>query len=94
MKTLRSSEPVARKDYSCDASEWMQHDLSSAIEGMTFTDLKVIVRARNNGWRIVKGQKHLCSTCIDCEGSIYTWRAIKEIHELCIKYDLYEYDYC
>ena len=98
MRTVSSSNPVARKNYGCDACVWLTEgviysgDLNSY--NFTFSELRTIVAARKNGWRIMKGEKHSQASMISCDGYFVSWRAITAIHEICIRHDLYEYEVC
>ena len=96
MRTISESEPVARKNYGCDACVWLtEYDWKELISlGLTFAERRAVIKARQNGWRIMKGEKHLQATIIGCENEIISWRAIPEIHAICLKYDIYEDAIC
>jgi len=92
MRQLGSTKLVkAHKNYGCDACEWLTAaglDLVDEFE-MKFHEKRSIVKARMNGWRIMKGQEHYLTTFVSCDGKdIVNVRMIPEIHEI-----LYEYDY-
>lgn len=53
----------------------------------TFAELRQIVKARKKGWKILKGEKYIRQTCKN--DHIYAFKAIPEIHKICIKYDMY-----
>ena len=92
-RILSTSYPVARKNYGCGACDWITEWLYDFFALLTFTEKKMVIRARQNGWRIMKGEKHIKATIVGCDNDLYTWRAIIEIDRLCIKYDVYE-DVC
>ena len=98
MRTISSSKPVARKNYGCDASVWLVEGLISYGEissyNFTFSELRAIVKARKNGWRILKGEKHSQASIVSCDNEILSWRAITEIHDICLRHELYEHDVC
>ncbi len=83
-----SSTPIARKDYRCEASTWI---IECGLGEVTFTfaELRTIAKAKREGWKIKKGQRYF-----KCAGKWYgewsTFRARQDMHELCIKYDLYQ----
>ena len=81
------TSPVAKKDHNCGACEWI---LNSCDWGMfTFAELRIIVKARRDGWKIKKGQKYIkCSG--RWNGEWDTFRARPEINDLCQKYDIYQ----
>lgn len=85
---LSESKPVARKEHNCDACNWI---LNTGIDGMGFSisEKRAIVKARRNKWKITKGQKYIRQSNIK-DGDLYTFKAIPELHELCLKHDLYE----
>jgi hypothetical protein len=95
-RIISSSEPVARKNYGCDACIWIsESDLYRDpwfMADLNFAEKRAIAKAHLNGWRIMKGEKHLQSTIVSCDGDLVSWRAIPEIHAICEKYELYEYD--
>lgn len=90
---LRESKPIARKTYTCNASEWLYN---GGLDDFVFhyeptcAELRAIVKARRNGWCIVPGQQYIKQVG-KYEGDFYVWRAIPAIHAICLKYDLYEY---
>lgn len=96
MRSIGKSKIVtARRDYGCDACTWiseMYDDIIDVIGTMTFAEKRSIAKAHLNGWRIMKGEKHLTCTIIGCEGEIFTLRVIPEIDAICRKYDIYVYD--
>ncbi len=89
MEILSESTPKAIKSHNCDACE---HVLAEGIDGAGYTrpELRSLLKARKNKWLIVKGQKYI-SQNNKFDGRIYTFKAIPEIHEICIKYDLYQF---
>ena len=82
--------PKARKTYHCMASDWIVNgDLYETFRCCTWEEKKEIIRARRNNWRIQAGTKYLRQTMI-WEGKMGTFRAIPAMHDICVKYDLYE----
>jgi len=88
IRVITESEPKARRNHCCDACHWI---LSAGINGMgySFAELRSIAKAKKNKWRITKGQRYL-KQCNVQDGEIRTFKAIPEIHDICIKYDLYD----
>ena len=88
IKTLSETMPVARKAYHCDACDWIGNYIN---DGVTFTiaDYRQIVKAKRNQWRIQPGQRYIKQFNTD-GNDVWTFRAIPEIHDLCVKYDLYD----
>jgi hypothetical protein len=87
---LRDSEPIARKFHGCNACD---HLLSGGIDQFDFlpTENEAIERAKSNGWKIQKGDKYYNQVGI-YDGNFQNFKAIKEIHDICLKYNYYEYD--
>lgn len=86
---IHESKPKARKNYSCDACEFIFN--GDYRYGYTFTEFRAISIARRKCYRIVKGEKYIRQYNSDStSGETYTFRAIPEIHEICIKYRLYD----
>ena len=86
-EVIFESTPVARKDHDCMASEWFLN--SDVFDYLTFSEKKIVVRQKRNGWKIRKGQQYIRQFNKGC-GDVWVFKAIPEIHELCLKYDLYE----
>lgn len=85
---ISQTEPVARKDYRCQACEWI---LNEGFDGFTISEYRLLVKAKRDGWKIKKGQKYVKQFC-EYDGEVYTWRARPEIHAICLKHDLYDND--
>lgn len=85
---LKQTEPIARKEYWCMASEFITE--SGNIRGsiFTFSEWRAIINARENNYKIVKGQKYI-NQSVAYEGTVYTFKAIPEIHAICLKYNYY-----
>lgn len=85
---LREETPVARKDYRCDAVEYVREMLDQEI--FTISDLREIVKARRQGWAIKAGQKYYKQGQVDeTARQILIFRAIPAMNDLCLKYDLF-----
>lgn len=97
-RIISSSTPVARKNYGCDACNWIADPGfecdPSFMEILTFTEKRSIAKAHLNGWRIMKGEKHLQATIVSCDGDLVSWRAIPEIDAICREHALYEFEVC
>lgn len=93
---IRTTYPKARKDYPCESCEWLinDHNYLDEIGPLTFTEKKALARARRNNWQIKKGDKYMRITQTGCEGQIYDSKVIPEIHKICVKHDVYDYDFC
>lgn len=88
IEVLSESTPKARKDHDCMACEFI---LNNGVDGMGFTrtELRVISKARKNGWKILKGDVYMRQNN-KFDGELYTFKAIPEIAEICFKYDLFD----
>lgn len=83
---IRVTKPVARKSYECDACIWLQEELSH--QDFTISDLRQIVKARRDNWRILPGQQYI-KQVQKFEGEVVVFRARPEIDAICHKYNLY-----
>tara|TARA_R110000744_G_scaffold306152_7_gene414482 strand:+ start:688 stop:966 length:279 start_codon:yes stop_codon:yes gene_type:complete len=85
---LKQTEPVARIPHDCMASDFIRE--SGNLRGLpfTFSEWRAVLNARDNNWKIVKGQTYIRQN-VAFEGTVYTFKAIPEIHAICIKYDFY-----
>ena len=88
---IHESTQKARKDYYCNACEFLLEGDNVCELGLTFSEYRSIVKAKQNGYKILKGEIYLRQYNSD-ETSKDTWvyRAIPEIHKICLKYDLYD----
>ena len=86
VEVIHSSEPIARKDYPCEASYFIRE--GGTLDYMTFSEKRVFARAKSQAFKIIKGQKYM-RQFNKYEGDTYTFRAIPEVHSICAKYDLY-----
>jgi len=89
-RTISVNYPVARKNYGCGACDWITEQLDDLVPYLSFTEKRAVVIARMNGWRIMKGEKHIRATIVGCEGELYTWRGIIDIDKLCKNHNVYE----
>jgi hypothetical protein len=89
MELLRSSNPIARRDYACDACVWLFE--SNYRYGLTISEYRSIVKAKRNDFKIKAGSKYVYQCCKNY-GDFYVFRAIPEIHAICLKYDMYDCD--
>lgn len=86
---LREGTPVARKNYCCDASDWIMN--SDVFSDCTFKEKRQIVIAQRNGWKIKKGDKYTYQVNI-WSGDFNVFKAITAMHDICVNYDLYQED--
>jgi len=92
----------ARKVHDCMAWIWIEYinpcDLGEVKNGKWVKDWKALRAYVEFGkWgngKIKPGQKYLMQKQYDSSGRKWsTFRAIPELHEICLKYDVYEYEY-
>ena len=87
IEVLSDSTPKARKEYNCMACEWINESWGSYK--FSVKELREIVKARKNGFKINKGDRYINQRNV-YDGRFCTFRAIPEIHEICINHDIYE----
>lgn len=78
----------AKKSYRCEAYDWIREGLD-AKQVTSFSDLKVCAQIRQEGAQILPGMLYYDIRILQ-DGRVYTYRARKDSHELCIKYKLYQ----
>jgi hypothetical protein len=84
---LSNSTPIARKEHNCDACYWL-NSLGWEGCGLSFSELRSVAKAKRNKWKIIKGQKYFKQGNVQ-DGELRSFKAIPEIHDICIKYDYY-----
>ena len=86
---ISSTEHVARKNYPCDASLWITESGVLQESGFfSIKDLRVLVKIRQDGWKILKGMKYKRQVIKD--GQLYTVRGRLDVIDICLRYDLFE----
>lgn len=83
------SEPIARKEYQCEAWEWLYNVDWYQFTELTFSERKAIARAKRNNFEIKPGEKYL-KVQGKWDGEFQTFRAIPSLDAICRKYDVYE----
>lgn len=83
---IRSAAPIARKNYHCDACEYVRESVNEGI--FSLSEYRQVVKAKRQGWKIRVGQKYKKEIQIN-QGDFVVYRAIPEMDELCRKYDLW-----
>lgn len=86
---LSQTEPIARKDHNCMAWKWMNGMCDFDRGVFTFSELRAIAKAKANKGKIRKGEKYIRQSLKD-SGTIYTFKAIPELHKICLKYEVYQ----
>lgn len=81
-----ATTPKARKEYRCDACEYINSVINEGY--FSFAEMRLIVKAKRDGWKIKKGQIY-DKVKGKWEGDFSIFRARPEMNELCLKHDLY-----
>lgn len=89
IQVLSESTPIAKKSHDCMACEFI---FNNGIDGNGFTrpELRAISKARRNKCKILKGEEYIKQNNV-CDGEFYMFKAIPAMHDICIKYDMYEF---
>jgi len=89
METLLTDKrPIAKKEYNCMACDWLWN--AGQLELLlNSTELQQIEVAKSNSYKIQKGEQYVRQTGIQ-DGELITFIAIPEMHDICLKYDLYD----
>lgn len=86
---IHQSTPKARKEYNCDACEFIFGFGNIRDYKFTFSEWRSIIKARDNNQKIKKGDKYI-RQFNKYGNETYTFRAIPEMHAICIKYEYYD----
>jgi hypothetical protein len=70
------------------ASDWLEHAWPLG-DFLSFSEMREVVKAKRNGYRIRKGQQYVKQTGI-YEGELVTFKAIPALHDICLRHDLYD----
>ena len=89
VEVLSETTPVARKEHDCLACDWAMASGYNTPEDLTGDEWNCWLAAKENGFKIKKGQKYVRQNN-KSYGDMYTFTAIPAIHNICLKYDLYE----
>jgi len=90
MQVLKQSYHKARKEYWCMAYEWI-NNVCDDFSMMTFSERRSIIIARNNKGMIQISQRYMYQFIVD-SGDRWSFKAIPELHKICLKYDIYPND--
>ena len=81
------TQPVARKDYHCQASDWINNMM--VRNDLTSDEREAYEKAEAEGWKILKGTKYIKTDGFwDGEPSVF--RARPDMDAICKKYELYQ----
>lgn len=88
--TISHKTCKARIDHEDSAGVWIREQLSDIRINikMTFSEWRAILKLKNQKWKILKGQHYERFICKQ-DGEIYTFKCLKEINQICLKYELY-----
>ena len=92
MEVLSHAIRTARKEYRCNACEWIVNcdimDFPSDY-GVTFSDKRKLVKIRQERYKILKGTKYIDYNIKD-GGEISNVKSRLDANDICQKYELYE----
>jgi hypothetical protein len=91
MNFLSDQIITARKDYKCNACNILKEFFGMngrTYTGFTFSELRQIIQAKREGWKILKGQKYR-KYIIKYDGQLYVNRERPEITAILTKYQLW-----
>ena len=84
---LNESNPKAKRDMTCDAAPWVLDAIDGGVI-FTFSELRAIAKHKKCKFIIKKGDTYIKQNN-KMDGNFYTFRAIIDLHDMCIKYNLY-----
>lgn len=81
--------PIARKDYHCQASEFVRDCWNDAdISSLPQVEQDAFALAKLHNFRILKGERYIKQISI-YDGSYGIFRGIPDMVDLCHKYELF-----
>lgn len=83
---LKQTKQKARKAFSCDACYWIRE--CGNWGWLTFSELRIVAKAKQREWKIHPGDEYIYQFLVDGSDR-WSFRAIPEIHDICIRHDLY-----
>ncbi len=86
IETIKEIKPKARKSHDCMACDFLLEEHRGGQ--FTFSELRLIARAKRNSWQIQKGEIYIRQTNV-FDGDVYDFKAIPAIHQICVKHGLY-----
>ena len=87
-KVCEVTNPVASREYQCEASEWIDNTIGWDESEFEPKDVETISKARADGFKILKGTKYIKVSGI-FEGEPAVFRARIDIDDICNRYELY-----
>lgn len=81
----------SQKDRECQACEWISNSIDKWGNPFTFAEWRAIVKAWRSNWMIRKGEPYVLQVLKNSD-DFWTFKAIPEIHAICLKYDIYPCD--
>jgi len=91
MEVLSHAIRTARKEYQCNACEWLTNGdvmTEPSFFDITFADKRKLVIIRRERYKILKGTKYHDVNIKD-GGQIYNVKSRIDANEICQKYELY-----
>jgi len=85
---LADERPIARKEYHCQASDWIR-ECGWADGDWSQDEAAAIEAAKTDGWKIHKGERYVYQTGVS-DGEMVTFRAKVCLHEICLRHNLYD----
>ena len=82
------TNPIAKKDYHCQASDWIDNTLGWNEAEYDEEDRPIILKAKAENFKILKSTRYVKVTG-KWEGEFDTFRAREDLDAICRKYELY-----
>ena len=91
METIALTYQAARKQHVDDCGPWLEQFITEdrCFEGLTISEVKEIIKARNRGWVILPGERY-CRAVNKDEGEIYVFKSTPALIEICQKLELWD----
>ena len=88
-KVCTVTQPVARKEYNCEASDWIDNTIGWDESEFEPQDVETIRKARAERFKILPGTKYVKVSGF-WDGDTSVFRARIDLDDICKRYDLYQ----
>lgn len=92
MRVFGETQVKARKEYECNACLFIQEEITGGgrFEGASISDLRAIIQAKWDNWKIKKGLVHRKYSLNDSGTMYWGIRERLDMSKICDKYGLFQ----
>lgn len=90
IKVLSEFTKTAKESMPCEACRWLKTAMNpSFMKQLTPKEVLLVQKAAQKNFMIIKGMRYVTQE-IEFRGKVWTSNFMPKIHDLCIKYGVYE----